>query len=312
MESAAFDLSTDTKKCQGMKIDVVGPDEGFEILVGQEDDEVAAVDQASLMLCWKIFQVVVPFYSSSTTINFPTASKDPNYLTLNPKQMATYLTVQAFSDLMHDEYHISLDDFLKNNELDEEEVIGKVGRLVGVLLKEPFANPTTIDPSQSFTGAYRAWNIKPEFSSAYGTFEEEKLRTDKKLVDHWQYQVLNSIRKEMELDSVETLVNDAVYERGFFSFLSRSISKYICGNKELEKAIAKAKKETGQHLRLTPTTLLGAGGTTLAAALIKAVPWLSAASAPIITGLVIIIGTIGIDAYCSWVGQQKDTTINEQ
>jgi hypothetical protein len=224
--------------------------------------------------------------------------------------MLTNENLNDFSALMNDEYHVTLDDFLASANLTDQEVLLKVGRLVGVLLKEPFAEKIEGDPVVSYTGAYNRWEIKPEYSFDSGGFEQN-VNSNEKLTKLWQYGVLDSMKQEMGFPSVGYLVYEAHYERGFFSYLSLSISKYICGNKEIKKAVEAAKKEAGISQRLTPEAILGSTGTIIAAELIKEVSWLSVAAAPIITGLVIIIGTIGIDAYCKWSEQYHQSKIEE-
>jgi hypothetical protein len=49
-----------------------------------------------------------------------------------------------------------------------------------------------------------------------------------------------------------------------------------------------------------PQSLLGAGGATAATYLVAAVPWLGFAGAPVVAGVLVVIGTIGMDAFRDW------------
>ena len=130
----------------------------------------------------------------------------------------------------------------------------------------------------------------------------------------WQYSLLEILRKEkwipdlregFEPENVQQLAENAMYERGFFWYLAKSARGYICDNKVLEKQLQATVDEVQRHggaaAIVSRDSLVGAAAMGLATALIQAIPWLSAAAAPILTGLVIVVCTVGIKGYCEWV-----------
>jgi len=52
----------------------------------------------------------------------------------------------------------TLDDLLAETSRSQDEKLWRIGRLMGITIKEPFAYPTEIDPATSETGARRGWN----------------------------------------------------------------------------------------------------------------------------------------------------------
>jgi hypothetical protein len=62
------------------------------------------------------------------------------------------------SSLAEIEYHQSLSEVLADQ--DKQKVTHRIGRLVGVLIKEPFANPADLTLPSRKTAAYRSWLLK--------------------------------------------------------------------------------------------------------------------------------------------------------
>ena len=113
--------------------------------------------------------------------------------------------------------------------------------------------------------------------------------------------------------TVIDLARDAHFERGFFGYLALSLQKYICGDAEIRKAIDKNIKQgkaAGFDVKLlTPPQLVQGGGLALGSYLITHIPLLGLVGAPVIAGLVLLLYTIGVDAFCHWV---KDSAIIER
>src|SRR5258708_22933725 len=67
----------------------------------------------------------------------------------------------VLNSLAQEEYHKDLDSILVDTTRTQEERLLRVGRLVGVILKEPFATAAPIDPTTFYThtGAYRGWEL---------------------------------------------------------------------------------------------------------------------------------------------------------
>jgi hypothetical protein len=107
---------------------------------------------------------------------------------------------------------------------------------------------------------------------------------------------------------VEELAGDALYERGFWWYMAKSAHSYICGNKKLEQQIeaaaAEVQQQGGPAALVSRQALLAAGSSTVATVLIQTIPWLSIAAAPVLTGLVIVICSIGINGFCGWAADR--------
>lgn len=202
--------------------------------------------------------------------------------------------------LSKEEYDLDLNQLVKGA-ADDEMSLQRLSRLVGVALKEPFAKPHKMEPSVSATGAYRTWALDKT------TFDSDVVKA------LWQYSLLDELRTENWIpelrkyrpESVQQLAENAMYERGFFWYVAKSAREYICGDKVREKQVQAAVDEVqrygGAAAIVSRDSLVGAAAMGLAAALIQAIPWLSAAAAPILTGLVIVVCTVGIKGYCEWV-----------
>jgi hypothetical protein len=196
-----------------------------------------------------------------------------------------------FWKLSNEEYGKNPIEILNDQSITEEEQLKKIARLMGVIIKEPFSDPISIDPSQSDWGAFRRWELNKD------------LLKDKS--SEWQYSVMDVIRKEEDMDSVSNLAIAAHYEMGFFYYLSRSCRRFICGNPTIKKEISKSEEQIQKAIStdnlITPKKLLSfSGATSIAGYLIQAIPWLTTASIPLLAPLILIIGKIGIDAFCDW------------
>jgi hypothetical protein len=190
------------------------------------------------------------------------------------------------------EYHQSLADIFA--EPDKDKVVERLGRLVGVLIKEPFADYQDLSSPSHRTAAYRSWHLKnaTAFDAVAAT-------------NPWQYQLFDRVRIELA-PSITTyqLAQEAQYESGFFGLYARTLRKYICGDKAIRKKVDEAFKayaKMGGSLKApTPEGLVGAGGLTLGVYLVQAVPALGMAGAPVIAAVVLIIYVLGVDAFCRW------------
>jgi hypothetical protein len=195
------------------------------------------------------------------------------------------------------EYHESLSEVLSDPVLDDS--AARVGRLVGVVLKEPFATVHTRSQPSFNSKAFREWELVDEASF------------DAVLRATWQYPVLETMRLDLALNaphfasmSTYRFALDAHHESGFFGAFAESVRKYICGDKEIRKKVSDALKaagRTGSKLPpITPETVVTAGGLALGVFLVQAIPLLGIVGAPVIAALLLILYTLGIDAFCSW------------
>jgi hypothetical protein len=207
------------------------------------------------------------------------------------------------------EYQKPLDQVLKEGAPEDQAL--RVGRLVGVLLKQPFATAQDRPGPSGRTGAYRSWNLVAEPQFAAG---------DRKQT--WQYQALAHMCRDVQgpgatIDErrVYAAARAAQTETGFFGLFAQDVRKYICGDpairQKIEDTIKTADRPpaTGQAAGpgrqipvVTPESVVGAAGLALGAALVQAVPVLGIVGAPVIAGVVLIIYTLGVDAFCRWSG----------
>jgi hypothetical protein len=203
---------------------------------------------------------------------------------------------RELNTLAESEYHQSLQELMRDTTRHSDSSL-RIARLVGVVLKEPFATPRDLDRPSWHSHAYRTWELLEE-----RTIEEPPRR------DSWQYQVLQSLAQETGTN-VYQLALDAHHERGFFGYLGRSTAKYICGDAKIRKEITKAVNEAkkgGVNINATsPELLVGSAGLSLGVLLIQSVPVLGLVGAPVIAGLVLIVYRIGVNAFCEWVNDAK-------
>jgi hypothetical protein len=208
---------------------------------------------------------------------------------------------KGFADLdklAKGDYHVSLEDLVKT-EVPPDQALRKVGRLVGVTLKQPFAKPTRLTRPSQYSGAFRTWDLN------------ESAFTKRSVQRTWQYRTLEELRREKplgrEFASVLELARDAHHERGFFGYVARSLAKYICGDAKMrgkiEQEIKKGQKSGVAISVVTPETVVQAGGVALASFLVANIPLLGFVGAPVIAGVVFILYKIGVDAFCNWINQ---------
>jgi hypothetical protein len=214
--------------------------------------------------------------------------------------------LQQLDTLAQDEYHESLQKVITAPGDSDERRLLRIGRLLGVILKEPFAVSETRNTPSSITRAYRSWSLEPR-----ETFEATEAQSC------WQYRALEALRSDPnviqsiggELPSVYELARMAQGERGFWWYLATSCRKYLCRDAELRSQIERelqTAKRTGVDLKyVTPETIVASGGLAIGAALVQSIPALGMMGAPVIAGIIFVIYNIGIDAFCKWVSDHQ-------
>jgi hypothetical protein len=114
---------------------------------------------------------------------------------------------------------------------------------------------------------------------------------------------------------VPDLCLDAYQERGFFGYFARVLRKYICGDKQtrklVDKAIKAATKSGSKVPPLTPEAIVASGGCALGVILIERIPMLGMVGAPVIGATVLILYSLGVEAFCQW-SQYLDTADDER
>jgi hypothetical protein len=204
----------------------------------------------------------------------------------------------ALDSLALDEYRQSLVDVADDPDTHRSAV--RVGRLVGVLLKEPFAVPQPLAQPSQRTSAYRAWQLlsKDDFEAASHAATQ-------------QYRALDQIRTELipeepHLNTLSTynFAYLAQNENGFFGYFARAVRRYICGDEEIREKIEDALKEsskTGAKIpALTPEAIVGTGGLSLGVYLVQVVPLMGFVGAPIVAGILVILYKLGVEGFCEF------------
>lgn len=200
--------------------------------------------------------------------------------------------------LSNEEYHQSLQEVAAS--VDPNITVARIGRLIGVSMRQPLAEPQTLSQPSRVTRAYRQWHL-----NSPSDVEQQS--------DTWQYQALDYLRNDpiimterggYPFASVYAIASDAHHERGFFGYLARSVRAYICGDPEIRKKVEKnikAARKGGKTISLTtPEVIVGSGGVALASYLVTVVPVLGFVGVPVIAGIVVHLYTLGIDAFCKW------------
>jgi len=185
------------------------------------------------------------------------------------------------------------------SDADADRSVVRVGRLVGVLLKEPFATPHPLAQPSPRTAAYRSWSL----------VSVDEFRAPKRS-STWQYEALDRIRSELVPEepylaqwSAYQFAQYAQSEVGFFGFFARAVRRYICGDKEIRQRVAEALEESSSDKKnpvVTPETIVGTGGLALGVELVHAVPVMGMVGAPVVAGLVVILYKLGVEGFCDW------------
>jgi hypothetical protein len=189
------------------------------------------------------------------------------------------------------EYHQSVAEVVAED--DGAVAALRIGRLVGVMLKEPFSEPHAHHRPSPQVRAYREWHFRGD-----DRFINSQSQT-------WQYRAMAEIIREFNLTrDVPDLCRDASYEHGFFGYFAWVLRKYICGDKETRKLVnnaIKAGTKAGHKLpQITPEAIVASGGVALGALLVQRIPIMGMVGVPVIAAVVVILYTLGVDAFCKW------------
>jgi hypothetical protein len=211
-------------------------------------------------------------------------------------QLRTVL--QELDKLSHEEYRKSLAEIAASG--DEKKRLDRLGRLVGVVMKKPFATEYYSDTPSPHTEAYRGWELN-----------EAAFRNETAL-SSWQAQALAAIRQDKhvidtlgyQIADIEDLARTAQYERGWFSFLVVACREYLC-NPQVRQKIdgqVQAARQAGFDVR-DPNTLVGTGAGAIGTILVQNVPILRLVNqdrtgVQVIVLLTIIVSNVGVNAFC--------------
>ncbi|MEU6351040.1 hypothetical protein ABZ896_17155 [Streptomyces sp. NPDC047072] len=224
------------------------------------------------------------------------------------RQDALEKAVAELDQLSRDEYDSGLFDLLTDRHRPELERNWRLGRLLGVAVKKPFAAKSPLDPGLSRTQARRAWELLPE------TFDDGESQAT------WQFQVLATLASDVEVaelsglyppeegipitELVRAAATKMQQERGFFRCMALSAHKYLCGDPAVRANVDESVRASGvQNLPLDSKSLVGVGAASAADVISTNVPMLGVSGELLIVGFLIIIGNIGLDGFCSWVSE---------
>jgi hypothetical protein len=216
-------------------------------------------------------------------------SRDSTFLGLGSKVSNEDLHegIEALDKLSREDYGLPLSALYAAS---DDEAIGRLGRLIGVSLKQPFATPVLRAEPSKLTGSHRDWELN------VSALDSEALATT------WQHRALVALSSDLGYSSVVAFAQDAHHEAGFFGLFAASLKKYICGDPKIRKRVrtdvAAAKARGINTNAVTPETVVASGGAALASYLIVHVPLMAFVGAPVIVGVVLILYRIGIDAFC--------------
>jgi hypothetical protein len=199
-------------------------------------------------------------------------------------------SLARLDSLAVDEYRMPLSDVIADE--DATRSAARLGRLVGILLKEPFAVPTPRDKPSGVTGAYRSWLLVGE--DAFNDPERQET---------WQYKTLEKVRSDLVSEypffedwNVWEFADYAGTERAFFGFFARAARRYICEKAETKRAVDEALRASAVGKGAPLPAMIGAD----LVYHLSQIQFLGATDITLIAGLSVILGRIGLDGFCDW------------
>jgi hypothetical protein len=222
-------------------------------------------------------------------------------------QMATELMqeqITAFDAISLRDYGISFSNLLES--VDTPLGRRQFARLIGVIVKEPFAIERQRPPSESTKARFGLdWKPDKEIKlKAPGTWQLDFIRT---------LESENEKRPISEQEAILELTRFK-FETSLGKFIFESFRNRICDDPKTSAAIRTAIKEAGVKL-ITPTTASISVGlaSVIAVAIASALtPAMAAVASPVIGGIALLIMQIGVDGFCAWSRQVIESDANLQ
>ncbi|MFF2145774.1 hypothetical protein [Kitasatospora sp. NPDC058190] len=226
------------------------------------------------------------------------------------------LALVELNRLATDEYGLSLHDLLEapehGRELGLEDRLWRIGRILGVLVKEPFSHPPRVitDPQESLTGARRAWDLRekafdnienrqrPEYKVLVELIKDPQRRIDLGLGPYPE----QALDPEEVCAEVRWAARSMANERGFFRPMALSVGTHLCSDDA-------ARSKVGDSIRLVKAGYLPHAETVIGAEMLSAVNE-AATNVPLLgpnptltTGFILLIGILGLDGFCTWLNE---------
>jgi hypothetical protein len=198
--------------------------------------------------------------------------------------------------LAREEYRQGLSEILKDE--DPKTRLRRLGRLIGVTIREPFGPATALDDPTPITHAYRRWDLSSE-SSFYRSGS-----------DIWQYTFLAHlldeewVRQELYAGDLSPygLARLAHERLGFFGLLVLTSRKQLCKKSKVRQRIEMSFRKLGpEGCVAAPDAVLNEHGAQVATILVQRVPGFGHLGPGAIAGFVLMLGAVGIEKFCAWV-----------
>lgn len=181
--------------------------------------------------------------------------------------------------------------------LNSADAFWRVGRLIGISIKAPFAFPGDLGTRKTQTGALRAWYL----ADAQLAHEHP---------DWWEYNLVVAFLDHSdsegrldwlppkhlpEVERVAWFLNDTHSERGLFRAFVMGIRPRLCRDRATTQAPASKGLVSAE-----PVQLITVGSIqTVAAQVIEQVPWLDdPRMLPVTTGIALLVLRYGWDGFC--------------
>ncbi len=207
-------------------------------------------------------------------------------------------TSEALNTISMRHYGRDLDDLMAG--VDTPLGRRQFARLLGVLIKEPFAVEHPRPPSEST-------------KAVVGLQWKDNAEIWKSGTQTWQFQFMRSLEGErrgrvLSEDEAFSALTFYMYESSLGKFLFEAFRDRICGDAKTTKAVRDALAAAGKHgVRiLEPTTAnITVGAASVIAVAIGSLmtPTLAATGAPVIGAIALLILQVGVDGFCRWSRQ---------
>lgn len=203
---------------------------------------------------------------------------------------------RELNKLSQDEYHQSLNEVAADPDL--ERAVRRIGRLGGVLMKQPFADRHEHEAPSEHNQAFTSYQLlsAEDFEATAQT-------------GPLQYRTLKAMHAELASQaaylagySTHAFAEEAQNELGWFGCLAYAVRPYVCGDAPVRKAIDEALESSRrQGVQVaTPETIMLSTGLSLGLYLVENVPVMEHASPALVAVVVVTLHKLGVQRFCDW------------